>query len=236
MDYLIGQTVFITGASSGIGAACAEAFAKRKCRVLMCARRMDKLAALADTLKTVYHANVHAAELDVSDSTAVHQFLHGLPDEWQEIDILINNAGKALGLGASFNQTLAHIDGMLDTNPVRGTKSSPFCNSLPNRGLREGLFFCAEAVPKRAPKSSLVNLGVERDRHSVCIEPMHELLSYLCDRSNFLSHWILRFGFHSRLSDFRQTPDGPYWASENRCDLVPKRYYLRNRSNSPCLI
>ena len=140
MGHLKNNTVFITGASSGIGRACADFFAAAGARLILCARRFEKLKKLFDELVEKYGIEVQTAQLDVSDSTAVHQFVHGLPDEWQQIDILINNAGKALGLGASFTQTLAHIDGMLDTNPVRGTKSSLFGNSLRGWELLGWLF------------------------------------------------------------------------------------------------
>lgn len=119
MGVLNNQTVFITGASSGIGAACAEAFAAENVRLLLCARRIDKLSLLAEQIKNKYNAEVHALKLDVSDSDEVQSFMHRLPEEWKNIDILVNNAGKALGLGPSFHAELDEIDGMLDTN-VKG--------------------------------------------------------------------------------------------------------------------
>lgn len=119
MGLLNNKTVFVTGASSGIGAACAEIFAAEKARILMCARRIDKLSSVAEMIEKKYDASVHAAELDVSDSSAVHSFLDRVPEAFRQIDILINNAGKALGLGPSFEASLEEIDGMLDTN-VKG--------------------------------------------------------------------------------------------------------------------
>ena len=119
MEVLNHKTVFITGASSGIGAACAEAFAAKKARLLLCARRIKKLVSLAERLKNKYNVEVHVFKLDVSESGAVQSFMHQLPDEWKIIHILVNNAGKALGLGPSFHAELDEIDGMLDTN-VKG--------------------------------------------------------------------------------------------------------------------
>ena len=119
MGVLNNKTVFITGASAGIGAACAEAFAAREARLLLCARRKTKLAALVERLKDIYDTKVHFIELDVSNSAAVHTVMHHLPESWKNIDILVNNAGKALGLGPSFESDLSEIDGMLDTN-VKG--------------------------------------------------------------------------------------------------------------------
>jgi len=119
MGILKNKTVFITGASAGIGAACAEAFAANNTRLLLCARRIEKLASLAERIKIKYGIEVHVFELDVSDSNAVQTVMHQLPDDWKNIDILVNNAGKALGLGPSFESDLDEINGMLDTN-VKG--------------------------------------------------------------------------------------------------------------------
>src|ERR1700704_5927653 len=93
------QTVFITGASSGIGRATSFAFAKEGCDLLLCARRMNRL----EELKTELHSNfpgidIHIFELDVRDQKAVHLSLTMLPEQWRMIDILINNAGLSRGL------------------------------------------------------------------------------------------------------------------------------------------
>jgi serine 3-dehydrogenase len=114
-----GQTVLITGATAGIGRACAHVFAAEGARLIICARRVEKLDSLSLELVEKYGIEVQSGRLDVSDAGMVQQFVHDLPVEWREIDILVNNAGKALGLGASFNQSLEHIDGMLNTN-VKG--------------------------------------------------------------------------------------------------------------------
>jgi 3-hydroxy acid dehydrogenase/malonic semialdehyde reductase len=119
MINLKGKTVLITGASAGIGKACAHVFAANGARLIICARRLEKLNSLALELSEKYGIRVQSAQLDVSDADMVQQFVPDLPNEWKEIDILINNAGKALGFGASFNQSLEHIDGMLNTN-VKG--------------------------------------------------------------------------------------------------------------------
>lgn len=110
------KIVLITGASSGIGEACAEAFAAEGARVLLCARRGAKLKALKARLQG---ADVHYFELDVRDAKKVEAAIAALPPEWREIDILVNNAGLALGYDKIQNGVLEHWDAMIDTN-VKG--------------------------------------------------------------------------------------------------------------------
>ncbi len=112
MDYLHDRIVFITGASSGIGAACAKVFAAAGCRLILCARRMDLLKKLGAHLK----APVYLAELDVRDQPAVVKMLRSLPEDWQAIDILVNNAGLARGLAGLPDGDLQDWEEMIDTN------------------------------------------------------------------------------------------------------------------------
>ena len=95
---LIGKIVFITGASSGIGEATAYAFANEGAKLLLCARRQEKLAAVAAEAQAKGAIAVHTFELDVRDASAVSAAIAGLPDEWAQIDILVNNAGLSRGL------------------------------------------------------------------------------------------------------------------------------------------
>jgi len=113
------RIVFITGASSGIGAACAEAFARRGARVLLAARRLDRLQTLADRLRHLFQAEVYAFALDVRYAEAVSQAISALPAHWQAIDILVNNAGLARALDPAYANTIEDIDQMVDTN-VKG--------------------------------------------------------------------------------------------------------------------
>jgi serine 3-dehydrogenase len=110
------KTVFITGASSGIGEACAHRFAQAGARVLLCARRMNKLEQVAKDLAIMYNSPCHTFELDVTDRTMVDQTLNNLPSEWQEIDMLINNAGLARGLSPLQEGSIDDWEEMIDTN------------------------------------------------------------------------------------------------------------------------
>ena len=112
---LVDRTVLVTGASSGIGASCARQFAAAGARLVLCARREDRLRALADELE----ADVHAVVLDVRDRAAVQTALGGLPEAWRDVDVLVNNAGLASGFGPLWDDDPDDWDRMLDTN-VRG--------------------------------------------------------------------------------------------------------------------
>ena len=106
------MTVFVTGASSGFGAAVTRRFAADGTRVVASARRTDRLADLAAELGS----SVHAVELDVTDADAITQVVAELPDEFADIDVLVNNAGLALGLEPAQRSDLTDWDRMIDTN------------------------------------------------------------------------------------------------------------------------
>ena len=91
------KTVLITGASSGIGAGCAYKFASQGARLILNARSTDKLESLAQELKDKYNAACFVMPFDVCNRNAASAALEALPDEWKSIDILINNAGLAIG-------------------------------------------------------------------------------------------------------------------------------------------
>jgi serine 3-dehydrogenase len=110
------QTVFITGASSGIGAACTRAFAAEGARLLLCARRVERLEQLAADLRAEYSSAVHVFALDVRNRSAVEEALGGLPEEWAAIDILVNNAGLARGLDKLHEANVGDWEEMIDTN------------------------------------------------------------------------------------------------------------------------
>jgi NADP-dependent 3-hydroxy acid dehydrogenase YdfG len=113
---LKGKLAFVTGASSGIGKACAKAFAEQGCRLLLCARRLERIEELASELKAEYQTQSHCFSLDVRERASVESFLEKLPEEWREIDILVNNAGLAAGLDKAQSANADDWDQMIDTN------------------------------------------------------------------------------------------------------------------------
>ena len=116
---LEGKIAFVTGASSGIGAATALAFAAEGTRLLLAARRTDKLAEVAAAALERGAEAVHTIGLDVRDREAVLQAINALPAEWAAIDILINNAGLSRGLEKLHEGKVDDWEQMIDTN-VKG--------------------------------------------------------------------------------------------------------------------
>jgi NADP-dependent 3-hydroxy acid dehydrogenase YdfG len=116
---LKGKIVFITGASSGIGAATALAFAAEGARLLLAARRAAKLDAVAAKALGLGAAAVHTIGLDVRDRRAVQDAIDSLPADWAEIDVLVNNAGLSRGLDKLYMGSIEDWEEMIDTN-VKG--------------------------------------------------------------------------------------------------------------------
>ncbi|MGG6237472.1 SDR family oxidoreductase [Nodosilinea sp. AN01ver1] len=116
---LADQIVLITGASSGIGAACARQLATTEARLILAARRLEPLQALATELQRQHGTDVLTVELDVRQPEAVSEAIAGLPEEWQAIAILINNAGLSRGLDKQYEAPLDDWETMIDTN-VKG--------------------------------------------------------------------------------------------------------------------
>jgi hypothetical protein len=111
------KTAFITGATSGIGKATAQIFAKNKINLVLCGRRKERLIELQNELNKF--TKVAILQFDVSDKAAVFKSIESLPIEFQQIDILINNAGNAHGLSTIQEGSLDDWDAMLDIN-VKG--------------------------------------------------------------------------------------------------------------------
>ena len=116
---LNGKIVFITGASAGIGAATALAFAAEGAKLLLAARRAGRLSEVASKAKERGAPSVHSIDLDVRDHRAVQNAIDNLPPEWAEIDILVNNAGLSRGLDKLYMGRIEDWDEMIDTN-VKG--------------------------------------------------------------------------------------------------------------------
>ena len=134
-------TVFITGASSGFGEACAKRFAREGWKLVISARRTEKLQKLAAELEGF--TDILPLTLDVRDRRAVESAFANLPDVFSDIDVLVNNAGLALGLGTADRADLDHWETMVDTNV-------------------KGLMYCTHAALPRMLKHGrghIINIG-----------------------------------------------------------------------------
>lgn len=119
MTSLENEVVFVTGASSGIGSACAHAFAAEGARLLLAARRLKRLEAMVPALEAAGAPAVRCLRLDVRDADAVFDAVEGLPTEWAAVEVLLNNAGLSRGLDKLHEGDLADWNEMIDTN-VKG--------------------------------------------------------------------------------------------------------------------
>jgi NADP-dependent 3-hydroxy acid dehydrogenase YdfG len=110
------MVVLITGASAGIGLACAKIFAKNGYDVIITGRRLEKLKSLQIELEKAYKVQVLPLNFDIQDRKAVKYAIESLSGKWQKIDILVNNAGLALGKEAFQDADLDDFETMLQTN------------------------------------------------------------------------------------------------------------------------
>ncbi|PHS24825.1 MAG: NAD(P)-dependent oxidoreductase [Methylophaga sp.] len=134
------KTIMITGATSGFGAATARLFAKNGWRLIVTGRRQQRLEALQTELGG---ANVHCCCFDISDRQAVEHAFQSLPDSFSKIDVLLNNAGLALGLEPADKTNLDDWDKMVDTNI-------------------KGLMYCTRTVlpmMKQRGQGYIINIG-----------------------------------------------------------------------------
>jgi 3-hydroxy acid dehydrogenase/malonic semialdehyde reductase len=138
-----GNVVLITGASSGIGEACAFEFAKNGARLILVARRKDRLEKITQELIDKYSSEIHLLELDVTAHDKIKTAIASLPDEWQKIDLLINNAGLSLGLDKIQDGKIDDWHKMIDTN-IKGL-----------------LFMTREILPQMVERKSghVINIG-----------------------------------------------------------------------------
>lgn len=110
------KITLITGATAGIGEACAHVFARERYDVIITGRRADRLEKLAEQLKKEYNVNVLTVEFDVRNREEVISKLEVLPEEWKKINVLVNNAGLSQGLDPIQNGSYEDWDTMIDTN------------------------------------------------------------------------------------------------------------------------
>lgn len=143
MKALNNSIVLITGASSGIGDACARAFAEAGAKLILAARRKNRLQDLAADLKKAFNTECFNIELDVRDHKALTQAFNRLPDAWQSISVLVNNAGLSRGLDKLHEGNIEDWEEMIDTN-VKGL-----------------LYASRQVIPGmvRRGKGTIVNIG-----------------------------------------------------------------------------
>ncbi len=113
------KKVLITGATAGIGRACAEKFAAKGCDVIITGRRKERLDTLKESIEKNYGVNVMALNFDVRDNKQVEENLNSLPAKWRKIDVLVNNAGLAAGKDPIQSADLNDWEQMVDTD-VKG--------------------------------------------------------------------------------------------------------------------
>ncbi len=116
MKLLENRIALITGASAGIGEATARCFAENGAKLILAARRLEKIEKLAQEIKKAYKTEIITFQLDVRHQKEVEQKLSALPEKWQKIDILINNAGLSRGLDKLHEGKLSDWEEMIDTN------------------------------------------------------------------------------------------------------------------------
>jgi 3-hydroxy acid dehydrogenase/malonic semialdehyde reductase len=141
---LANQVVLVTGGSSGIGAACARLFARSGARIVLAARRQERLAALRRELESLGEAGrVHSLALDVRDGDAVARSLAALPEAFSPVSIVVNSAGLGRGLDKLHETAPRDFDEVIDTN-VKGL-----------------LYVCRAVLPEmvRRDVGHIVNIG-----------------------------------------------------------------------------
>lgn len=110
------KTILITGATSGIGEACANLFAENGYQLIITGRRKEKLEKLADTLSSQYNCPILALNFDIANQAACENAIKNLPTQFHKIDILLNNAGLAAGLNPIQEGSLNDWEAMIDIN------------------------------------------------------------------------------------------------------------------------
>ncbi|HEX2536465.1 MAG TPA: SDR family NAD(P)-dependent oxidoreductase [Chitinophagaceae bacterium] len=114
--FIMEPIVFITGATSGFGAACARRCAAKGYRLILNGRRAERLQKLAAELHEAHGTSTFLLPFDVQDREAVFRAVESLPSEWQDVDVLVNNAGLAAGRDLFPDARLDDWETMIDTN------------------------------------------------------------------------------------------------------------------------
>lgn len=110
------KTVFITGASSGIGMGCAKKYAQNGYNLILNARNIEKLTALKAELESLYQVQIHLCPFDVRNYQVMQEAIANIPSVFQSVDVLINNAGLVIGLDKEHEGSLDEWDIVIDTN------------------------------------------------------------------------------------------------------------------------
>jgi NADP-dependent 3-hydroxy acid dehydrogenase YdfG len=116
MNLLYNKNIMITGASAGIGKACAEIFAREGASLILAARRIDRLKRIAIEQQEKYGVSCYPLEMDVSNHKFVQNAYQTLPTQWKKIDILVNNAGMGRGMNPTYKDDPVGWEEMIDTN------------------------------------------------------------------------------------------------------------------------
>lgn len=113
---LNGKVVLITGATAGIGRSTAFGFAKMGCKLILMIRNAEKGEHLKKEIQEKYNVEIKLLVVDVRDAKGIEKAIHDLPEDWQKISILVNNAGLAYGLDKVYLAEIDDIDTVIDTN------------------------------------------------------------------------------------------------------------------------
>ena len=178
------QTAFITGATSGIGKATAEIFAKNNIRLVLCGRRAERLEALKNELGKL--TEVTTLQFDVSKRTEVETAINSLPENFKQIDILINNAGNAHGLSTIQDGNIDDWDAMLDINvkgllyvskaiiPNMTERNSGFIVNIGSIAAKDvypnGNVYCAS---KHAVNALNKAMRIDLNKHNIRVSAIH---------------------------------------------------------------
>ncbi|MEO9570980.1 MAG: SDR family NAD(P)-dependent oxidoreductase [Polaribacter sp.] len=178
------KTAFITGATSGIGKATAEIFAKNNIRLVLCGRRTERLKKLQKELSKL--TEVTTLQFDVSKRTEVETAINSLPENFKQIDILINNAGNAHGLSTIQDGSIDDWDAMLDINvkgllyvskaiiPQMTERNSGFIVNIGSIAAKDvypnGNVYCAS---KHAVNALNKGMRIDLNKHNIRVSAIH---------------------------------------------------------------